>query len=140
MSYSGFLLKIGDYTIPHKYIKADSYQAYVNMQDLEPWTDSNGYVHREKTVELKALKVEFETKPLLTNKEFDESWIANIRKQFVKPVGKECYITAYIPELSSYVTQYGYMADFTPQLYRVSGNTIWYDSTRLAFVGGVYHA
>ena len=140
MSYSGFLLKIGDYTIPHKYIKADSYQAYVNMQDLEPWTDSNGYVHREKTVDLKALKVEFETKPLLTNKEFDESLIANIRKQFVKPVGKECYITAYIPELSKYVTQYGYMADFTPQIYRVSGNTIWYDSTRLAFVGGVYHA
>ena len=140
MSYSGFLLKIGDYTIPHKYIKADSYQAYVNMQDLEPWTDSNGYVHREKTVELKALKVEFETKPLLTNKEFDEGLIANIRKQFVKEVGKECYITAYIPELSSYVTQYGYMADFTPQIYRVSENTIWYDSTRLAFVGGVYHA
>ena len=90
MSYSGFLLKIGDYTIPHKYIKADSYQAYVNMQDLEPWTDSNGYVHREKTVELKSLKVEFETKPLLTNKEFDEGLIANIRKQFVKEVGKEC--------------------------------------------------
>ena len=140
MSYSGFLLKIGDYTIPHKYIKADSYQAYINMQDLEPWTDSNGYVHREKTVDLKALKVEFETKPLLTNKEFDEGLISNIRKQFVKEVGKECYITAYIPELSSYVTQYGYMADFTPQIYRVSGNTIWYDSTRLAFVGGVYHA
>ena len=140
MSYSGFLLKIGDYTIPHKYIKFDSYQAYVNMQDLEPWTDSNGYVHREKTVDLKALKVEFETKPLLTNKEFDEGLIANIRKQFVKEVGKECYITAYIPEISSYVTQYGYMADFTPQIYRVSGNTIWYDSTRLAFVGGVYHA
>ena len=140
MSYSGFLLKIGDYTIPHKYIKADSYQAYVNMQDIDPWTDSNGYVHREKTVELKALKAEFETKPLLTNKEFDEDLIANIRKQFVKEVGKECYITAYIPELGKYVTQYGYMADFTPQMYRVSGNTIWYDSTRLAFVGGVYHA
>ena len=140
MSYSGYLIKIGDYKIPHKYIKADSYQAYVNMQDLEPWTDSNGYVHREKTVDLKALKVEFETKPLLTNKEFDEGLIANIRKQFVKEVGKECYITAYIPELSSYVTQYGYMADFTLQLYRVRGNTIWYDSTRLAFVGGVSHA
>ena len=66
--------------------------------------------------------------------------IANIRNQFVKEVGKECYITAYVPELGKYVTQYGYMADFTPQMYRVSGNTIWYDSTRIAFVGGVYHA
>ena len=42
MSYSGYLIKIGDYKIPHKYIKADSYQAYVNMQDLETWTDTNG--------------------------------------------------------------------------------------------------
>ena len=68
MEYSGFLLKIRDYENPHKDIKADSYQAYVNMQDIDPWTDSNGYVHREKTVKLKALKVEFETKALLTNK------------------------------------------------------------------------
>ena len=99
MAYSGYLLKIGDYEIPHKYIKADSYQAYANMQDIAPGIDSNGYTHREKTVKLKALKVEFETKPLLTNKEFDEDLIANIRNQFVKEVGKECYITAYIPEL-----------------------------------------
>ena len=140
MAYSGFLLKIGDYTIPHKYIKADSYQAYVNMQDIDPWTDSNGYVHREKTVELKALKVEFDTPAMLTNKQFEDDLIANIRKQFVKEVGKECYITAYIPELNKYVTQYGYMAGFTPQMYQVIGNTIKYDSVRLAFIGGVYHA
>ena len=139
MSYSGFLLKIGDYTIPHKYIKADSYSAYVNMQDIDPWTDSKGYVHRDKTVELKALKVEFETRAMLTNKEFDEGLLVNIIRQFVKPVGKECYITAYIPELAGYVTQYGYMADFTPKIYRTEGDTIWYDPTRIAFVGGVYN-
>ena len=140
MSYSGYLIKIGDYKIPHKYIKADSYQAYVNMQDLEPWTDTNGYLHREKTVSLNALKVEFDTPAMLTNKQFEDDLIANIRKQFVKEVGKECYITAYIPELNKYVTQYGYMADFTPQMYQVIGNTIKYDSVRLAFIGGVYHA
>ena len=47
MAYSGFLLKIGNYTFPQKYIKAESYSAYVNMQDLDPWTDANGYLHRE---------------------------------------------------------------------------------------------
>ena len=77
MSYSGYLIKIGDYKIPHKYIKADSYQAYVNMQDLEPWTDTNGYLHREKTVSLKALKVEFDTPAMLTNKQFEDDLIAN---------------------------------------------------------------
>ena len=140
MSYSGSLIKIGDYKIPHKYIKADSYQAYDNMQDLDPWTDTNGYLHRDKTVSLKAIKVEFETPAMLTNKELDEDLIANIEKQFVKPAGKECYITAYIPRLARYVTQYGYMADFTPQMYQAIGNTIKYDSVRLAFIGGVHHA
>ena len=71
MAYSGFLLKIGNYTFPQKYIKAESYSAYVNMQDLDPWTDANGFLHRE-AVELKALKVEFETPAMLTNVELTE--------------------------------------------------------------------
>ena len=140
MAYSGWLVKVGNYTIPaNKYIKAESYSAYANMQDIDPWTDANGFVHRE-AVDLKAIKVEFETPAMLTNKQFEDDLIANIRKQFVKEVGKECYITAYIPELNKYVTQYGYMADFTPQMYQVIGNTIKYDSVRIAFIGGVYHA
>ena len=140
MAYSGWLVKVGNYTIPaNKYIKAESYSAYANMQDIDPWTDANGFVHRE-AVDLKAIKVEFETPAMLTNKQFEDDLIANIRKQFVKEVGKECYITAYIPELNKYVTQYGYMADFTPQMYQVIGNTIKYDSVRLAFIGGVYNA
>ena len=139
MSYSGFLLKIGDYEInAKKYIKADSYSSYVNMQDLDPWTDTNGYTHRN-AVELKALKVEFETPAMLTDKDF-EILMSNIRKQFVKEAGRECYITAYIPELCGYVTQYGYMADFQPTIYSTAGGIIRYDPIRLAFVGGVYHA
>ena len=138
MAYSGWLLKIGDYTVPNSIMKAESYSPYVNMQDLDPWTDTNGFVHRN-AVKLKALKVEFETKAALTDKEF-EAFITNIKNQFIKKDGRECYITAYIPELNKYVTQYGYMADFTPQMYQVIGNTIKYDSVRLAFIGGVYHA
>ena len=69
MAYSGFLIKIGDYTIPTKYIKAESYSAYVNMQDIDDYTDANGYEHRN-SVELKAEKIEFETPAMLTNKTF----------------------------------------------------------------------
>ena len=72
MAYSGFLLKIGDYTIDAKrFIKADSYSAYANMQDIDDYTDANGYEHRN-AVELKAIKVEFETPAMLTNAEFTE--------------------------------------------------------------------
>ena len=138
MAYSGFLLKIGDYEFPQKYIFKESYSAYANMQDLDPWTDSNGYVHRN-AVKLKAIKVEFETIPMITDTQWQKI-MKKIRSQVVKEDGKECYITAYIPELGEYVTQYGYMADFQPTIYGTYGGEIHYNSIRLAFIGGVYHA
>ena len=46
-AYQGWLLKIGDYVIDQsRFIAAESYQPAVNMQDVDPWTDANGYVHR----------------------------------------------------------------------------------------------
>ncbi len=136
MAYAGYLIKIGDYTIPTSLIKADSYYAYVNMQDYEPWTDSNGELHRD-VVDLKALKVEFETKAMLDNIQFS-TLIGNIKAQFTKAKARECYITAYIPENDDYVTQLGYMADFKPQMYFADANKIQYDPCRLSFIGGVY--
>lgn len=138
MAYAGYLLKIGNFTIPTSIIKADSYYAYVNMQDYEPWTDAKGYLHRD-VVDLKALKVEFETKAMLTNTEF-ASLMSSIKAQFTKATARECNITAYIPELDDYVTQKGYMADFKPQMYFADANKIQYDPVRFAFIGGVSSA
>ena len=107
------------------------------MQDVDDWTDANGYLHRE-AVELKALKVEFETPAMLTNAEFSEL-MTNIRANFINPKGRECMITAYIPEYDNYVTQLGYMPDFQPQMYGTYDGTIKYNPTRLAFIGGVYN-
>lgn len=137
MAYSGYLIKIGDYTIPLSMIKADSYYAYYNMQDYEPWTDAKGYLHRD-AVQLKALKVEFETVNQLNHTQF-ASLISSIKAQFIsgKEYARECNITAYIPEIDDYVTQRGYMADFKPQMYLASATEIKYDACRLAFIGGV---
>ena len=46
MAYSGFLLKIGNWEFPESLIAANSYSPYVNMQDVDPWTDENGELHR----------------------------------------------------------------------------------------------
>lgn len=136
MAYEGYLIKVGDYIIPaNKFIKAESYSAYVNMQDLEPWTDANGYIHRT-AVELKALKVEFETPAMLTNVDVNEL-MTNIRNNYINSTGRECIVTAYIPEYDSYETQRAYLADFTPSIYQVSPTVIKYNPFRLAFVGGV---
>ncbi len=136
MAYLGFLVKVGDYKIPaNKFIKAESYSVYVNMQDVDPWTDAEGYLHREP-VELKALKVEFETPAMLTNIEFSE-FMNNIRNNYKNPTARGCEITAYIPEYDDYVTQYGYLADFTPQMYSATPTEIRYNPVRFAFIGGV---
>lgn len=136
MAYNGYLLKIGNYTFPEKYIKPESYSPYVNMQDVDAYTDANGYVHRN-AVELKALKIELETIPMLTNKQFAEI-MSNIKKNYITEKERKVTITAYIPEYDDYITQTGYMADFTPQIYGTYGGVIHYNPIRLAFIGGVY--
>jgi hypothetical protein len=136
MAYNGWLLKVGDYIIPqNKFIKASSYSAYVNMQALDPYTDSNGYEHID-AVELKAVKVEFETPAMLTNFTFYEL-MRNIQANYTDPQKRGCIITAYIPEYDDYVTQSAYLADFTPQMYTTANGVIKYNSIRLAFIGGV---
>lgn len=135
MAYAGYLLKIGNFTIPTSIIKADSYYAYDNMQDYEPWTDATGHLHRD-VVELKALKVEFETIPMLTDTQF-ASFMSSIKSQFTNVDARECNITAYIPTEDKYVTQKGYMADVKPQIYFADQNKIQYDAIRFAFIGGV---
>lgn len=135
MAYSGFLLKIGNWEFPESLIAANSYSPYVNMQDVDPWTDENGELHRNP-IDLKALKVEFETKNMLTSTQFAEI-MRNIRANYVSEKGRSCFITAYIPEYDDYVTQYGYLADFQPQIYTTGGGIVKYNSIRFAFIGGV---
>lgn len=137
MAYNGFLLKIGDYEISaKKYIAANTYSAYVNMQDVDAYTDANGYVHRN-AVDLKALKVEFETPAMLTNKELS-AFLANIKRNYIVEKERRVQISAYIPELDEYVTQTGYLADFQPTIYGTYGGVIRYNPIRFAFIGGVY--
>lgn len=136
MAYKGYLIKVGDYKIPaNKFIKADSYSPYVNMQDLDPWTDANGYLHRN-AVDLKALKVEFETPAMLTNYDLEE-FLSNIRRNYTDSTARECMVEAYIPEYNDYVTQKCYLADFTPQIYSSYGGVLRYNPIRFAFIGGL---
>lgn len=135
MAYSGFLLKIGDYTFPHKYIRADSYSAYDNMQDVDPWTDADGYLHRN-AVDLKAVKAEFETPAMLTNTQLAEI-MSNISANYIEEKSRTVMLTAYIPMRDEYVTQMAYMADITPSIYGIFKNVIKYNPIRFAFIGGV---
>lgn len=138
MAYAGYLIKVGEYTIPaDKYIKSNSYSPYVNMQVLDPYTDANGYEHID-AVELKAEKIEFETPAMLTNTEF-AYFMANIRANYIESKSRKCIVTAYIPEYDDYVTQVAYLADIKPTIHSIFDNVINYNSVRFAFIGGVFN-
>ena len=136
MAYGGFLVKVGEYIVPQKFIKADTYKPYVNMQDIDDYTDANGYLHRN-AAELKAVKIEFDVRAMLTSSELEEL-MSNIRNNYTSARGRECIITAYIPVNIDYVTQKGYLADFQLQIYGTYGGEIHYSSFRMSFIGGVY--
>lgn len=143
MAYNGYLLRIkapdgsesGDWDFPHEYIKADTYSAYLNMQDLEPWTDANGYLHRN-AVDLKAIKIEFETPAMLTNTDLTEI-MRKLIAHYTNSVQRRLIIEAYIPEWDDYWQQDAYLADFTPQIYGIFDNVIKYNPIRFAFIGGL---
>lgn len=136
MAYAGWLVKIGDYTIDtSRFVAAESYSAYANMQDVDPWTDANGYLHRN-AVELKALRVDFSTPAMLTDTQLQEM-LSGIRSNFIDETSQGCNITAYIPSLGEYVTQYGYMADIKPTIYGNYNGELRYNQIEFSFVGGV---
>ena len=137
MSYNGFLLKIGAYIIPaDRYIRSDSYQAGVSLRTMDTYTDANGCEHIE-TAEPKILNVSFETPALLTGEEF-EALMARIRANYTEAATRRSTVTAYIPETGGYVTQSARLADVTPSVYRISGDTVWYNAIRFTWTGGAY--
>ena len=136
MAYSGFLLKIGNYTVPDEYLGAQSYYAYRNTQTIDPYTDNNGQLHVD-FLPLAPLKVEFTTPNMVTNTELAE-FMSAIKAQAVDSgVKRKFYATAYIPELDDYVTELAYMPDFKPSIYLIDGNTIKYNAISFSIIGGL---
>lgn len=133
VAYLGYLIQVGDYKIPHSYIRAESYTVYKNVQDLDSYRDANGVLHRT-ALSHAPLKVEFETKDMLTNEEMGKL-LRNIRNSFINSEERKASVTVYLPEEDIYITQDMYMPDIQPKIYGIFGNVIKYSSVRLAFIG-----
>ena len=133
MAYNGYLIKVGDYKIPHSYISAESYSAYRNIQDLDSYRDGNGKLHRTALSHVPN-KVEFETRNMLTNKQFTDL-MSKIQDNYKDKSERKASVTMYVPETDSYVTQDMYMPDIQPQIYGIFDNVIHYMPIRLAFIG-----
>ena len=134
MAYSGFLIKVGNYVIPSgKYLKADSYSVYRNVQDLDSYRDANGVLHRN-ALDHVANKVEFETPAMLTNADFS-NFMSQIQANYTVPKERKANVTLYIPEIDAYETQEMYTADPKPSSYTVANGVIRYNAIRFSFIG-----
>lgn len=133
MAYNGFLLQIGSYKVDgKKYIRADSYSAYMNIQDLDSYRDANGVLHRE-ALENVACKIEFETPSMLTNKQYAE-FMKNIRNNYTVAKERKVLSTFYLPEMDDYFTQEMYIADPKPKMYGVFDDVIYYNPIAFSLI------
>lgn len=133
MAYSGFLIKIGNYEFPRKYIQAQSYVVGRYSQDLDSTRDADGNLQRN-ALDNFLPKVEFTTVPMLTNTEF-ANIMSKISENYVNSTEKKALATIYIPETDSYMTQYVYVPDIEPTMYYADDKVINYNPIRFAFIG-----
>lgn len=135
MAYQGWLVKVGDYVIPFKYIKFDSYSVFMSVTDLDSYRDAYGILHRN-ALSHRPNKCEFETPAMLTNEEF-ATLMTNIRNNYTIASERKASVTLYVPEIDDYVTQDMYMPDIKPSIYRHNQATgkLQYNAIRLAFIG-----
>lgn len=133
MAYNGYLIKVGNYTIPHSLIQAESYKVTWNSQDLDSYRDANGVLHRD-ALSTFVPKVEFNVKPMLDNTEL-ATFLNNIKTNYTNATERKLSASMYVPETDSYVNANVYMVDFTPEIYFADYTKIRYKSFRMAFVG-----
>ena len=131
MAFNGYLLKVGDYTVPNKYIKFDSWSSTYETLDFDSYRDMNGLLHRNALADRK-LKVEFNT-PYIYKSDFD-SLMANIRAEFLSATEQSANVTAYIDELGDYVTQKCYLVNINAKVAQNSPFGQIYQPTRICFI------
>lgn len=142
----GYLVKVGNYTIPFRYIKAETYQAVWSVVEFDSYRDANGTLHRDSVAPNRVMKVEWET-PDMSDREF-ETLMSNIRSQYLNSdavsgaelfkgkKAKSCSVTAWMPEEHAYKTDTCYLtSDVNFSIRYADENGIRYNPVRFAFIG-----
>lgn len=131
MAFNDYLIQVGSYQIPNKFIKYDSWSSTYETQDYDSYRDENGLLHRNALADRK-MKVEFNT-PYIYKSDFD-TLMAGIRGQFITAKEQDANVTAYIDEIADYVTQRCYLVNVNPKVAQNSPNGIIYQPTRICFI------
>ena len=140
MAYVGYLVKVGDYTVPNSIIRAETYSVKPQQRlDLDSYRDTNGVLHRSVvgnrppviTFNLKSMKVA----------EFWSVWTA-ISGNYANEDQRQFSVKYFDPETNDYNTHICYMPDIefpikqTVDVRDAQGNYgLVYDEITLEFIG-----
>lgn len=132
--FSGYILKIGDFTFPMKYMIEDSLQITKTVQDLDSYRDSNGVLHRN-ALEHWVADITFDVVPFLSGEEL-ASLMGSIRRNYIIAAERRVNVTVFIPEENDYITQEMYMPDIQIPVFSAESNgKILYQSFSMEFIG-----
>ena len=138
MAYSGYLIKVGTWTFPLKYIKYETYKITANQRiDLDSTVTTQGYLWRQVLPHTRT-KVEFDV-PYM-NMADQQTIMTNLRAAWAAngtTLQRECIVTYYDPETNDYKTMNCYMPDIDWKIRNIDNNApynINYSETRLAFI------
>lgn len=97
MSYKGYLVKVGTYTVPATHIEANSYNAVINTQDYGAKTNASGVTIRNTLTNVKPI-VTWKV-PAMTEVEL-RPFLNAIKNNYVfgKEKERKVKITAFYPE------------------------------------------
>lgn len=130
--YSNFLLKVGSTEIPNKYISRGTYKATANKQVVHQYTDANGDDHIEVLPHRK-LSVSLSVSDC-DAKVYNEV-MQIIRNAFVNSTEERLLVTAYVPGLDKYVSQYCQLQDDSPTVFDAKSGRLIYQGINISFEG-----
>ncbi len=133
--YNRFLVKIGNYDFPMKYIAAETYDiAPDQRQDEEPWRDGDGELNREVLSNMPAA-ITFSTIAGMTNSEV-AAIFGKIRENYVNEKERKVLVTFYNPETDSYPNPvYMYIPNLHFPIDYIDESTIYYKEITIELVG-----
>lgn len=132
MAYSGFLVRIGSYTVPFKFITS-GYKCGIKGNDLDSYNDADGLLQRN-ALENVAIKLEWNT-PYMEGKDCAELMGA-IRSNYIDVTEKKALVTAYMPEINGYVSMNCYVPDIEFEFdYADENGEVWFKPVRIACIG-----
>lgn len=126
MAFQGYLLKINGQILPNKFIALSSYKSTPNQRlDKDSYQDADGLLHRN-IMPHQRTKIEFNTIRLHLSQKIEFQAYFSERDKMT--------IEYWNDETNSYAIGDFYVPDITFEIYRIQGNDIEYNNTRIALI------